>query len=179
MSTFRIEPRIRKVSIDDDLLKYPDVPFYDQSIFFTSFFGKLYFDFDGNKLKKLKHSISISDDNCLNEYLSDFYLRLLNSIPKVIKGQQVEIGMTDSGNCFILKPENDKILITFYYDLTSEESNIKNFRISLDQFVREAVRSAQEFVEKIVEINPKLENEKHISEIIKLKEKIQSKIKKP
>lgn len=161
-SKFSINLRLNPTEM---LQQYPDIEYNIDTFVYGGMYGGIKIDIDGETLEKFKGTQCITEDHYVEEYLWFFYLDLLESVIKLINKEYHVFGFVDSTNSIKVRYSNGYVLFTFSYG-SDIKSNILDMPILLNQYIKEVLRSSSEFIESLLNINPKVKESKEIKQLI-------------
>lgn len=105
-----------------------------------------------------------------------FFMSLMQSIPLIIHGKEQVINFLDSTHFIMFNKTGNNVLIKFGYGHKEESSKMpykvtNETTISFDEFIKESFRAVDCFINKLININPKLSESDELNLLTKERDK--------
>lgn len=123
------------------------------------------------------------DQDDIGEFAGVFYLSILEDIIlDLLNGKEYEYDFVDGPFRLIFKPIDKKeVLITFDWDIGSsyfptledKRDQLKDVPVPFDECIEELYNAGAEFINQVLEINPKLAESRILKRLIKARDEAQ------
>ncbi len=120
------------------------------------------------------------DQGCISEYVWFFYLYLFRAVQELIKGNEYEYSFDDGPFTLTYKPVNrNYVLITFdwmedshyFPKLDDKRDHLKDVSVPFDECIDELYNAANEYIETLLNINPRLSESDELKQLIEARDK--------